>query len=62
LKGLDESVLKEVAESLPVTEGVDRLMQVLKRAGFKIAILSGGFTYFGKLFETALWNRLRICQ
>ena len=41
LKGLDESVLKEVAESLPVTEGVDRLMQVLKRAGFKIAILSG---------------------
>ena len=47
LKGLDESVLKEVAESLPVTEGVDRLMQVLKRAGFKIAILSGGFTYFG---------------
>ena len=51
LKGLDESVLKEVAESLPVTEGVDRLMQVLKRAGFKIAILSGGFTYFGNYLK-----------
>ena len=44
-------LLKEVAESLPVTEGVDRLMQVLKRAGFKIAILSGGFTYFGNYLK-----------
>ncbi len=51
LKGLDESVMKEIAESLPVTEGVDRLMQVLKRAGFKIAILSGGFTYFGNYLK-----------
>lgn len=47
LKGLDASVMEEIAESLPITEGVDRLMQVLKTAGFKIAILSGGFTYFG---------------
>lgn len=47
LKGLDESVMKEIAENLPVTEGVERMMQVLKRAGYKTAILSGGFTYFG---------------
>ena len=47
LKGLDESVMKEIAENLPFTEGVGRMMSVLKRAGFKIAILSGGFTYFG---------------
>ncbi len=51
LKGLDVSVMREIAESLPVTEGVDRLMQVLKRAGFKIAILSGGFTYFGNYLK-----------
>ncbi|MDH6356586.1 phosphoserine phosphatase SerB [Parabacteroides sp. PF5-9] len=51
LKGLDESVLQEVAENLPITEGVDRLMKVLKKVGFKIAILSGGFTYFGHFLK-----------
>jgi len=51
LKGLDESVLKEVAENLPITEGVDRLMYVLKKYGYKIAILSGGFTYFGRYLQ-----------
>lgn len=48
LKGLDESVMKEIAENLPITEGVERLMFVLKHYGYKIAILSGGFTYFGE--------------
>ena len=47
LKGLDESVMQDIAEHLPITEGVERLMYVLKRYGYKIAILSGGFTYFG---------------
>lgn len=47
LKGLDVSVMREIADSLPITEGVDRMMTVLKRAGFKTAILSGGFTFFG---------------
>ena len=47
LKGLDASVLKEVAENLPITEGLGRLMKVLQKVGFKTAILSGGFTYFG---------------
>lgn len=52
LKGLDESILKEVAENLPITEGVDRLMYVLKKYGYKIAILSGGFTYFGEYLQS----------
>ncbi len=51
LKGLDESVMREIAENLPVTEGVGRMMEVLKRAGFKTAILSGGFTYFGNYLK-----------
>lgn len=51
LKGLDESVMKDIAENLPITEGVDRLMFVLKRYGYKIAILSGGFTYFGNYLK-----------
>lgn len=51
LKGLDVAVMKDIAENLPITEGVDRLMYVLKRYGYKIAILSGGFTYFGKYLQ-----------
>lgn len=51
LKGLDESVMKDIAEHLPIAEGADRLMKVLKRTGYKIAILSGGFTYFGNYLK-----------
>ncbi|MBR2457277.1 MAG: phosphoserine phosphatase SerB [Bacteroidaceae bacterium] len=51
LKGLDVSVMKDIAENLPITEGVERLMFVLKRYGYKIAILSGGFTYFGEYLQ-----------
>lgn len=51
LKGLDVSVMKEIAENLPITEGVERLMEVLKRSGYKTAILSGGFTYFGNYLK-----------
>ena len=51
LKGLDVSVMKEIVENLPITEGLDRLIAVLKKVGFKIAILSGGFTYFGNYLK-----------
>ena len=51
LKGLDVSVMEDIAQNLPITEGVDHLMEVLKTAGFKIAILSGGFTYFGNYLK-----------
>ncbi len=47
LKGLDVSVMEEIARSLPITEGLERMMTILKRVGYKTAILSGGFTYFG---------------
>ena len=51
LKGLDESVMKEIAENLPITEGVARTLKILKQYGYKIAILSGGFTYFGEYLK-----------
>lgn len=51
LKGLDASVMKDIAENLPMSEGIERLMSVLKRTGYKIAILSGGFTYFGNYLK-----------
>ncbi|MFA7491905.1 MAG: phosphoserine phosphatase SerB [Proteiniphilum sp.] len=51
LKGLDVSVMKEIAENLPITEGVERLVKVLQKVGFKTAILSGGFSYFGNYLK-----------
>ncbi|HPG55989.1 MAG: Phosphoserine phosphatase [Bacteroidetes bacterium ADurb.Bin302] len=51
LKGLDESVMVDIAEHLPLMDGAERLMKVLKKFGFKIAILSGGFTYFGEYLQ-----------
>lgn len=54
LKGLDESVLAGIAERLPLTEGAQRLIGTLKAYGFKTAILSGGFTYFGHYLQRKL--------
>lgn len=51
LKGLDEAALKDIAEKLPITEGMTRLIRVLKKSGYKTAILSGGFTYFGNYLK-----------
>lgn len=51
LEGLDESVLQKIAENLPIMDGADRLMHILKKCGYKIAILSGGFTFFGKYLK-----------
>lgn len=51
LKGLDVSVMQEIAENLPITEGCERLMRILKMMGYKIAILSGGFTFFGSYLQ-----------
>ncbi len=51
LKGLDESVMQDIALNLPITEGLEKLMTILKKVGFKTAILSGGFTYFGNYLK-----------
>lgn len=54
LQGLDESVLAEIAEQLPLMDGVERLMYHLKRLGYRTAILSGGFTYFAEYLQQRL--------
>ena len=51
LKGLDVSVMRGIAERLPLMDGLERTMRILKKVGFKIAILSGGFTFFGKFLQ-----------
>ena len=51
LKGLDESVMEDIARNLPYNEGLERMMKILKMVGYKTAILSGGFTYVGKYLQ-----------
>ena len=66
LKGLDVSVMEDIARRLPITEGLERMMTILKRVGYKTAILSGGFTYFGNYlrqkygFDYVYANELEI--
>ncbi len=54
LEGLSENVLQNVAVNLPITKGARRLIDTLKNYGFKTAILSGGFTYFGHYLQREL--------
>ncbi len=54
LEGLDESVLEGIANHLPITEGAERLISNLKRLGYRIGILSGGFTYFARHLQEKL--------
>ncbi|MBT8327477.1 MAG: phosphoserine phosphatase SerB, partial [Bacteroidia bacterium] len=54
LKGLKEEVLQEVAQRLPITKGARRLIDTLHSYGFKTAILSGGFSYFGNYLKEKL--------
>jgi phosphoserine phosphatase len=54
LKGLDESVLEGIAARLPLTDGAERLFTTLRSLGFKTAIISGGFQYFGRHLQKML--------
>lgn len=54
LKGLDESVLEGIAAQLRLTEGAEKLISTLKKLGYKTAILSGGFNYFGRYLQNKL--------
>jgi phosphoserine phosphatase len=54
LKGLPESTLAQIAETLRLTEGAETLISQLRRLGYKTAILSGGFTYFAEGLQKRL--------
>jgi phosphoserine phosphatase len=66
LKGMDATVLADVAQNVVLTEGAERVTLTLKQLGYKIGIISGGFEYFGKYLQKKLaldyvfTNRLEI--
>ncbi|EHQ07768.1 phosphoserine phosphatase SerB [Leptonema illini] len=54
LKGLSESRLDSIVERISLTEGAEELIRALKGMGLKTAILSGGFTFFGRRLQQRL--------
>lgn len=54
LKGLPEAALDEIAKALPLSEGAERLVNALHRLGYKTAIISGGFQFFGEQLKARL--------
>lgn len=54
LKGLKEVTVQQIGSTLPLTDGAERLISILKKLGFKTAIVSGGFTYFGNILQQKL--------
>lgn len=54
LRGLAEESLQTVLETIPLAEGAERLISTLKILGYKTAILSGGFTFFGEHLQSRL--------
>lgn len=54
LKGLSEADLRAVADTIPLMPGAEILILTLKRLGYKIALISGGFSYFGDRLKEKL--------
>jgi phosphoserine phosphatase len=54
LRGLPQSRVFELLDRVPLTDGAQRLISTLKRQGYKTAILSGGFTFFGRHLQSRL--------
>ncbi|MBM9606463.1 phosphoserine phosphatase SerB [Desulfopila inferna] len=54
LKGLEQGKLASITESLPLAEGAAIVTQTLKGLGYKLGILSGGFTFVGEYLKKKL--------
>jgi phosphoserine phosphatase len=54
LKGLDTAVLQQVLEKLPLTQGVEEFIKTIKSLGYKVALISGGFTFFADALKIKL--------
>jgi phosphoserine phosphatase len=54
LAGLDVGVLDDVARNLPLTDGAAALVRVLRRLGYRTAVISGGFTFAAQALKERL--------
>jgi len=54
LEGIKADKLALMVEKLPITEGAELVTKTLKNLGYKLGILSGGFTFMGKYLQKLL--------
>ncbi|RME92517.1 MAG: phosphoserine phosphatase SerB [Candidatus Hydrogenedentota bacterium] len=54
LKGIKLSALKGVLSRISLTPGAERFIAILKKLGYKTAVISGGFTFFTEYFQKKL--------
>ena len=54
LKGADANILQQVRENLPLMPGLTQLVLKLETLGWKVAIASGGFTFFAEYLRDKL--------
>jgi len=54
LKGLPVNVLEKIYSEIKLTEGAKELIRSLKNSGYKVALVSGGFTYFTERLKKEL--------
>ncbi|RDE68801.1 phosphoserine phosphatase [Aggregatibacter segnis] len=54
LKDAPEGILQEVKQHLPLMPGLVETVKELKNHGWKVAIASGGFTYFAEVLQQKL--------
>ena len=54
LKGLHATVLEDLAQNLPLTDGAEKLIRTLQKLNLTTAIISGGFSYFGHYLKQRL--------
>lgn len=54
LKGLPVEHLNDLIKKLPLTDGADLVAKTLKGLGYKLGILSGGFTFVGEYLKDRL--------
>ncbi|MFG1486915.1 phosphoserine phosphatase SerB [Halobacteriovorax sp. RZ-1] len=54
LKGLSEKTLQDISLNLPLTDGVEDFIRTVKKYGYKVAVISGGFTYFANHLKEKL--------
>lgn len=54
LKGIKVEALEGVASKMELTPGADMLVKALRKLGYRIAIISGGFTFFTERLKTRL--------
>lgn len=68
LEGLSEDTLEDISKNLPLTDGVEDFIKTVKKYGYKVALISGGFTYFANYLKDkldldyAFANELEISQ